>query len=108
MVAIPIERASGGTWAGSPPKRDALLRRVSGLSTTRCVRDCSTRAGSLNPMCPFVPMPSTWRSIHPTSAIFFSYRAHSASGSGALPSRTFVCSGGMLTRLNRCRSMKLR
>ena len=31
IVAIPTDSASGGTFAGSPPKSAALLRRVSGL-----------------------------------------------------------------------------
>ena len=35
----------------------AAKGRVSGLKVTRCVRDCSSRPGSLKPMWPLVPIP---------------------------------------------------
>ncbi len=69
IVAIPIDSASGGTAAGSPPKSSALPRRVSGSSVTRCVRACSAGAGSLKPMWPLVPMPRICRSMPPAAAI---------------------------------------
>ena len=61
------ERLGRHACSASPPKSAALLRRVSGLSVTRCVRDWSSRAGSLNPMWPLVPMPRICRSMPPAS-----------------------------------------
>ena len=52
IVAIPIDNASAGTWAGSPPKSAALLRRVSGLSVTRWVRAWSSARGLVEPDVP--------------------------------------------------------
>ena len=50
IVAIPIDNASAGTAAGSPPNSPALSRRVSGSSVTRWVQAWSAGAGSLKPM----------------------------------------------------------
>ena len=52
IVPIPIDSASAGTSAGSPPKSAALLRRVSGSSVTRCVRAASSRRRLVEPDVP--------------------------------------------------------
>ncbi len=44
-------------------------------------------AGSLKPMCPLAPMPRICRSMPPARLMAASYRAHSATGSGATPLR---------------------
>ncbi len=59
------------TWCGtcsmSPSKNRALSTRVCSVSVLIRVREASDEHGSLNPMCPSVPMPSTWRSTPPAS-----------------------------------------
>ena len=87
IVPIPIDSASAGTREGSSPKSAALSRRVDSISLTRCVRASSSSPGSLKPMWPLLPMPSSCRSIPPAPAIAASYRSHSASRSDAAPLR---------------------
>ncbi len=59
IVAMPIDSASFGTFVSSPPNNPALLWRVDSFNRTRCVGPISSRPGSLNPMWPFVPIPSS-------------------------------------------------
>ena len=65
--ATPIVRARRGTSA-SPPKSLAASAIVTGWRSTRRVGRAMARStfkcslGSLKPMCPFRPSPSSWRS----------------------------------------------
>ena len=109
MVAIPTDNASGGTFAGSPPNSDALLRRVSGFSVTRCARATSVGAGSLNPMWPLVPIPENLEIDAAGIRDFpFVARGTRRRDRGAVPFRKCRFSGLTFTWLNRCCSMKLR
>ena len=94
IEAIPIDKASAGTCAGSPPKSAALLRRVSGLSVTRWRARRSSGAGSLNPMCPLVRSRESADRFRPHRRLRGRSGAHSASGSGAEPSRKLCCAPG--------------
>ena len=58
-----------GTRATSPPKIAAFDWRVPGCRCARCVRASSPDPGSLNPMCPLVPIPRISRSMPPAAAI---------------------------------------
>src|SRR5438552_484002 len=68
-VPIPIDSASVGTRDRSFPKSAALSRRVDSSSVTRCVLTISSSAGSLKPICPLLPMPSSCRSMPPALTI---------------------------------------
>ena len=58
-----------GTAATSPPKKRALSSRVRALRVLMRVRDANEEVGSLNPMWPFAPMPSSCRSTPPAARI---------------------------------------
>ena len=60
------------TWCGTSstePKKRALSARVWVVSVLSRVRDASDDPGSLKPMCPSLPIPSSWRSTPPASRI---------------------------------------
>ena len=57
------------TCVRSPLKKRALSARVRSVSVLMRVRDASDEEGSLKPMCPSVPMPSSCRSIPPAARI---------------------------------------
>ena len=66
MVATPIVIASRGTFS-SPKKSAAASCRVTRSSVISRVRLSAPEPGSLNPMWPVRPMPSSWRSMPPAS-----------------------------------------
>lgn len=78
------------TWCGtcsmSPSKNRALSIRVCSVSVLIRVREASDEHGSLNPMCPSVPMPSNCRSTPPASVSALSYVSHAPATSSAVPS----------------------
>jgi hypothetical protein len=49
----------------APPKSPAFCSTVARVSALTRVRDWSADSGSLNPMCPDRPMPSSWTSMPP-------------------------------------------
>ena len=59
------------------------------------MRDTRDEPGSLNAIWPSGPIPPINSSIPPASVIFRSNSAHSASLSGAFPSRIWTFSGSM-------------
>ena len=59
MVPIPMVIASVGT-SSFRSKNLALSEIVFSVSLTFRVRDASEDPGSLKPICPLVPIPSTW------------------------------------------------
>ncbi len=65
IVPIPIDSAFFGTREATPPNGPAFSARVESSRVTRCVRAASMSPGSLNPMCPFTPSPSSRRSSPP-------------------------------------------
>ena len=67
MVPTPIVSAWCGTFS-SPKKLLAASRRVTGSSVTRRVRLWRGEPGSLKPMWPVRPMPSTCKSMPPAPA----------------------------------------
>ena len=86
MVASPWVRQCVGTESTSPPKKRALSIRVCLVSVLMRVREASEDPGSLNAMCPSVPIPRICRSTPPAARIAFSYAAHAAGMSAARPS----------------------
>ncbi len=75
-------------------KKRELAITVSVVSVFILVLELSEEPGSLKAMWPSGPIPPRKRSIPPTSAIVFSYAAHSASGSSAIPLR--ICTFSFL------------
>ena len=71
MVFIPIEIASFGTLL-IPPNSLAASNLVVSSILTFLVTEDSIDPGSLNPICPFLPMPRSWRSKPPAFLILFS------------------------------------
>jgi len=108
IVPIPIDSASLGTRVTAPPKAPAFSARVESSSVTLWVRALSTSPGSLNPMWPFTPIPSSNRPNPPHAAIVSSYRSHSTSGSATMPFRLCVRAGSRLTPDRRCSVRKRR
>ncbi|OPZ55474.1 MAG: hypothetical protein BWY88_01402 [Synergistetes bacterium ADurb.Bin520] len=104
MLLMPMVRARVGTCSGEEKNR-ALAWMVPSVSLTRWVYFSNLSSGSLKPMCPSRPRPRIWRSIPPAASIFRSYRAHSPSGSAAVPSGMWRRSGGTFTNLKRFSSM---
>ena len=81
-----------GTWSGESKKR-ALSSRVCSVRVFTRVRDANELPGSLNPMCPSVPMPSSCRSTPPAAWIFASYSAPACSMPSMDPSGTCTSEG---------------
>ena len=86
-------------------KKRLLASRVESVSLTMCVTEVKGVSGSLKPMWPLLPMPSSCRSMPPASSISLSYSAASAS-SFTLPEGTCVRSIFTSTLENRLWSMK--
>lgn len=75
-----------GTCSMSPSKKRALSTRVCSVSVLIRVREASDEQGSLNPMCPSVPIPSSCRSTPPAAASAASYASQAPCTSSAVPS----------------------
>ena len=69
MVAKPWVRQWVGTASMSPSKKRALSIRVWRVSVLIRVRDASDDPGSLNAICPSVPIPRICRSTPPAARI---------------------------------------
>jgi hypothetical protein len=78
----PWVRQCVGTDSTSLSKKRALSIRVCLVSVLIRVRDANEEPGSLNAICPSVPIPRICRSTPPASRIAFSYAAHAAGMSG--------------------------
>ena len=98
MVATPIVIASRGTYS-SPKTSAAASSRVTRSRCTSRVRLPAPEPGSLQPMCPVLPMPSSGKSMLPARAIAASSRRTSSSTSsrGRSPRRTWTSAGSMST-----------
>ena len=69
MVPTPMVRARSGTSSSRPPNIAAFCWRVVGVSVLSRVRERNAESGSLKPIWPASPMPSSWRSMPPLSRI---------------------------------------
>ena len=98
IVARPWVRQCRGTSSTDPPKNRALSSRVCFVRVLIRVRDASDEPGSLNAMCPSVPMPRICRSTPPASAMLSSYAAQAAGRSSARPSGPCTAPGARSTR----------
>ncbi len=65
---MPMVIAHSGTGSPAPNWR-RLSSMVAAVSVFTRVREARLEAGSLTPMCPQRPMPSTGRSMPPASAM---------------------------------------
>ena len=81
-----------GTWSSASKKR-ALSLRVCSVSVFTLVRDANELPGSLKPMWPSVPMPSSCTSTPPAARIFASYSAPACSMPSSDPSGTCTRAG---------------
>ena len=73
---MPWVRQCCGTRSTSPPKNRALSLRVWLVNVLIRVREASEEPGSLNAICPSVPIPRICRSTPPASAMACSYASH--------------------------------
>uniref|UniRef100_A0A2M4C7Q8 Putative secreted protein n=1 Tax=Anopheles marajoara TaxID=58244 RepID=A0A2M4C7Q8_9DIPT len=105
-VATPTVKACFGTLLISLPKKRAFASSVSCANVFTLVRDASEEPGSLKAMCPSGPIPPMNSSIPPACLIFSSNASHSATRSGALPSRMCTFSGSMSMCLKKLCHMK--
>ena len=108
IVPSPCVRHRLGTWSTSPSKKRALSTLVWYVRDFTRVREARDDPGSLNAMCPSVPMPRICRSIPPASAIFCSYPAEAAARSSAEPSGPWTAASAKSTRVAISVSMTLR
>ena len=95
---MPMVTASRGTLS-SPKKSAAASLRVTVSSVTSRVRSSGADPGSLNPICPLLPIPNIWKSMPPASAMACSYPAQCAArfSRGTLPSGMCAHSGRIFT-----------
>ena len=109
ILATPIVMAWLGTFS-SPKKPAAASRRVMLSRVTMRVREVLGDPGSLKPMCPVRPMPSTWISTPPASRILRSYSAQksSISSSFKVPSGMWMLFQGTLTWLKKVSCIHLK
>ena len=105
IFLIPNEYAWRGTSASEAKKR-LFASIVLSVRSTQCVSFLNTVPGSLNPMCPFLPIPRSCRSIPPCLRIFALYSAQDFSESVASPSGTKVRFLSILTWSNKYVFMK--
>jgi hypothetical protein len=85
MIApTPMVMTCRGTSAGLPKKR-ALSAMVCGVSVFSRVRELREELGSLKPMCPSEPRPSSCKSIPPERRMASSYSAQWVGISCAIP-----------------------
>ena len=72
IVSIPIVTALTGTWSIEPNMTLASSLELLSKSTNR-VGELKDEPGSLKPILPHRPIPKSWKSIPPASAIIRSY-----------------------------------
>ena len=83
---MPWVRQCCGTASTFPPKNRALSLRVWLVNVLIRVREASEEPGSLNAICPSVPIPRICRSTPPASAMARSYASQALARSSASPS----------------------
>jgi len=94
--------------AATEPKTSLLSRSVCSERILIHVRERREPVGSLNPMWPFRPRPSSWRSIPPAAVMRSSYERNSACRSFAVPFGTCVRCTSILICRKRFSCMKNR